>query len=89
MKVGHSLANVIETYLLLQAINQYIWRMGGTEYISQVPNDTAYTRWSCHIGLTNPVQIVSTPSAPSNGDPITVFGRAGHADPLDGWQCYS
>ena len=27
-------------------------------------NDTAYTRWSCHSGLANPVQIVSTPPAP-------------------------
>ena len=49
------------------------------------PNDTAYTRWSCHSGLTNPVQIVSTPPSPSNGGPITVFW----ADPLDGWQCSS
>ena len=37
------------------------------------PNDTAYTRWSCHSGLANSVQIVSTPPAPSNGCPITVF----------------
>ena len=27
------------------------------------PNDTAYTRWSCHSGLANHVQIVSTPTA--------------------------
>ena len=27
------------------------------------------------------------PSRPSNGGPIIVFGQAGHADPLDGWQC--
>ena len=36
-------------------------------------NDTSYTRSSCHNGLANSVQIVSTPPAPSNGDPITVF----------------
>ena len=53
-------------------------------------NDTAYTRWSCHSGLANPVQIVPAPPVPSNGGPITVFfGQAGHADPLDGWQCSS
>ena len=37
------------------------------------PNDTAYTRWSCHNGLANTVQIVSTPPAPTNGGLITVF----------------
>ena len=52
--------------------------------MEEAPNDTAYTRWSCHSGLANPVQIVSTPPARSNGGPITVFGQAGHADPLDG-----
>ena len=25
------------------------------------PNDTAYTRWSCHSGLANPVEIESPP----------------------------
>ena len=39
------------------------------------PNDTAYTRWSCQSGLANPVQIVSTPPAPSNGGQITVLGK--------------
>ena len=29
--------------------------------------DSAYTRWSCHSGLTNYVQIVSTPPAPAIG----------------------
>ena len=37
------------------------------------PNDTAYRRFSCQSGLANPVQIMSTHPAPSNGDPITVF----------------
>ena len=31
------------------------------------PNDTAYTRWSCHSSLANPVQIVSTPPPPVLG----------------------
>ena len=53
------------------------------------PTNTAYTQWSCYSGLANPVQIVSTPPAPSNGSPITVFRQAGHADQLDGWQCSS
>ena len=44
--------------------------------------DKAYTRWSCHNGM-------STPPAPSNEGPITVFGEASHADPLAGWYCSS
>ena len=43
------------------------------ELYTVVPNDTAYTRWSCYSGLTNPVQIVSTPPVPSNGGQITIF----------------
>ena len=31
-----------------------------TSVMSPPPNDTAYTRWSFHGGLANPVQIVST-----------------------------
>ena len=38
------------------------------------PNDTAYMRWSCHSGLANPVQIVSTPPTPRNGGLITIWG---------------
>ena len=51
--------------------------------------DTAYRRWNCHSGMANPVQIVSTHPAPSNGVPITILWQAGHADPLDGWKCSS
>ena len=40
----------------------------------QTPKDTGYTRWNCHSGMTNPVQIVYTPP-PSNGGPITVLGK--------------
>ena len=43
-------------------------------------NDTAYMRWSCHSGVANPVQIVSTPPAR-----LPFFGQASHADPLEGW----
>ena len=54
-----------------------------------VPNDIAYTRWSCHSALASHVQILSTPPAPSKGSPITFFGQADHAKPLDGWKCSS
>ena len=42
------------------------------------PNDTAYTQWSCHSGLANPVQIGST------GGTITVFGASRASGPT-GW----
>ena len=32
-----------------------------TKRWNMVPNNTAYTRWRCHIGLSNLVKIVSTP----------------------------
>ena len=48
------------------------------------PNDTAYTRCSSHSGLANPVQIVSTPPAPSNGYPITVLWASRPCEPA-GW----
>ena len=35
--------------------------------IVPAPNDTVYTRWSCHSDLGNPVQIMSTPPPPSMG----------------------
>ena len=44
-----------------------------TDIPTMAPNNTAYTQWSCHSGLANPVQIVSTPPAPSNGCPITFW----------------
>ena len=56
----------------------------GEERTAYAPNDTAYTRWSCHSGLANPVQIVSTPPAPSNGGPITVLGASRPCGPA-GW----
>ena len=59
------------------------------DFDAEAPNDTAYTRWSCHSGLPIPVQIVSTPPAPSMETPLPLFGQDGHADPLDGWQCCS
>ena len=60
------------------------------QLVKMTPNDIAYTRWGGHSGLANTVQIVSTPPAPSNGCANTVLlGQAGHADPLDSWQCSS
>ena len=50
----------------------------------EAPNDTAYTRWSCDSGLANTVQIVSTPPAPNNGGPITVFWGSRPCEPA-GW----
>ena len=44
-----------------------------TEQYIPAQKDTVYTRWICHSGMANPVQIVSTPPAPSNGVPITDF----------------
>ena len=52
--------------------------------MQEAPNDTAYTRWSCHSGLANPVHVVSTPPAPSNGGPITVFWASRPCGPA-GW----
>ena len=48
------------------------------------PNDTAYTRWSCHSGLANPVEIESTPLAPSIGGPISAFWASRPCGPV-GW----
>ena len=59
------------------------------DHMEETPNDTSYTRCSCHSSLANPVHIVSTPPAPSKGGQITVFGQACHAEPMDGWQCSS
>ena len=57
--------------------------------IVMAPNDTAYKRWSCHIGLKLLCKLCGT-SRPNNGGPIyCFFGHAGHADPLDGWRCCS
>ena len=52
--------------------------------LKMAQNDTAHTRWSCHSGLANPVEIVSTPPVPSNGDPITVFWASRPCGPA-GW----
>ena len=48
------------------------------------PKDTAYMRWSCHSGMAKPVQIASTPPAPSNGGTITVFWASQLCGPA-GW----
>ena len=41
----------------------------------EAPNDKAYTRWSCHSGLANPVKIVSTPPAHSKGADYRFLGK--------------
>ena len=41
-------------------------------------------RWSCHSGLANPVQILSTPPASSNGGPITILWASRPCGPA-GW----
>ena len=58
--------------------------------IGDVPNDTAYKRWSCHSGLKLRCKLCRTFPPPAMGARFTVFwGHAGHADPLDGWCCFS
>ena len=52
--------------------------------VGEAPNDTEYMWWSCHNGLANPMQIVSTPPAPSNGGSITVFLASRPCGPA-GW----
>ena len=39
----------------------------------RAPKDTAYMRWSCHSSMASPVQIVSTPPAPSTRAPLPFF----------------
>ena len=60
------------------------WMEHEHEFFKKAPNNTAYTRWSCHSGLANPVQIVSTSPAPSNGCPISVFWTSRPCGPA-GW----
>ena len=36
-----------------------------------------------------PCAYLSVPPVPSIRGPMTIFWQAGHADPLDGWQCSS
>ena len=55
----------------------------------EAPNDTAYKRWSCHSGLKLLCKLCRTSPPPAMGARFTVFGHAGHADPLDGWRCCS
>ena len=53
------------------------------------PKDTAYKRWSCHSGFKLLCKLCRTSPPPAMGARFTVFGHAGHADPLDGWRCCS
>ena len=54
------------------------------ELVKRAPNDTAYKRWSCHSGLKLLCKLCRTSRPPAMGARFTVFGHAGHADPLDG-----
>ena len=46
------------------------------EVFSVAPNDTVFTRCSCHSGLENPVQIVSTPPRPQQwGTRLSFLGK--------------
>ena len=57
--------------------------------LTKAPNDTAYKWWSCHSGLKLLCKLCRTFPPPAMGTRFTVFGNAGHADPLDGWRCCS
>ena len=59
------------------------------EKFVKAPNDTTYKRWSCHSGFKLLCKLCRTSPPPAMGSRFTVFGHAGHADPLDGWRCCS
>ena len=48
------------------------------------PNDTAYTRWSCHSGLRNPVHIVPITTPPAMGARLPFFWASWPGGPA-GW----
>ena len=48
-----------------------------------------YKRCSCHSGHKFLCKLCRTFPPPAMGVRFTVFGQAGHADPLDGWRCSS
>ena len=58
-------------------------------YWYAAPNDTAYKWWSCHSRQELLCKLCRTLPPPAMGARFTVFGHAGHADPLDGWRCCS
>ena len=58
--------------------------VGRQQQHAAITKDTTYTRWSCHSGMANPVQIVSTLPAPRNGCPITVSWASWPCGPA-GW----
>ena len=62
---------------------------GEDEQLVQAPNDTAYKRWSCHSGFKLLCKLCRTSPPTAVGARFTIFGHAGHADPLDGWRCCS
>ena len=48
-----------------------------------------YKRWGSHSGHKLLCKLCRTFPPPAMGARFTVFGQAGHADPLDGWRCSS
>ena len=48
------------------------------------PKDTSYTWWSCHSGMANHVQIVSTTPAPAMGARLPFWGASESCGPT-GW----
>ena len=87
--------SVVHPVAILNAIFCVIYSLlmfvsdGSGDHIVEATNDPAFTRWSCHSGLAHPVQSVSTLPPATMGARLPCFGQAGHADPLDGWQCSS
>ena len=78
--MGETKGTIVVTY---KAITRPILEYVSTIW-SPIASDTVYTPWSCHNGLANPVQIVSTPPIPSNGGRLPFFWASrpcGHA----GW----
>ena len=80
--VGHLHQSVGFTYLLTIVDRTTRWS-------EAAPNDTVYKRWSCHSEFKLLCKLCRTSQPPAMGARFTVFGHAGHADPLDGWRCCS
>ena len=55
---------------------------GKDQLIDEAPNDTSYKRWICHSGLKLLCKLCRTFPSPAMGLRFTIFGHAGHADPL-------
>ena len=76
-------SGVIAEYLKALEVEEVEKLRGLMNKILTTPNDTAYTRWSCQSGLKPLCKLCRTSPPPAMGARYTVFGHAGHADPLD------